>query len=286
LVNSIIKHFNHFVFIASGTPGFCSTNQVIGGKRKKKKDDPIVSIGKRLFFFLFCDWETAWTLLFKPISEEDKANITLMLENINAPWLTTGRQYYTWNATDADFEAVSAIASYKNAINWFVLDENLTKSLQMSQLNRKLRRGLTIGFQNITRNTLDQGESDLCVPVNFTTLLRHAIKEKCSKKEEYKILGRAFTSERILYFLTMRIYPRSLAGLNLNPDGREIKYQRFRNFETLLDRMVRPTYAFEAGWDWMRRIIVREFYGDLSFLKGSIFSYEKSKSISVKHALS
>ena len=210
-----------------------------------------------------------------------------MLESINASWLTTGRQYYTWNATDEDFEAVTAIASYKRADNWFILDRNLTKSLQMSELNRQLQRGLTISFQNITRNTLDQCESDLCVPVNLTTLLRHAIKEHCSRKNpKFKVMERAFTAERILYFLTMRIYPRSLAGLNLNPDEGEIDYQRFRRFEDLLERMVRPTYAFEAGWDWMRRIIVREFYtDDFHFLKGSIFSYEKGRFCNITYII-
>jgi len=42
--------FRHFQALASGTPGFCSTSQIIGGKRKKEKDDPTVSIGKRLWW--------------------------------------------------------------------------------------------------------------------------------------------------------------------------------------------------------------------------------------------
>ena len=199
-----------------------------------------------------------------------------MLNKINAHWLTTGRQYYTWDASDEDFRAVNAIASYQKATNWFDLDASLTKSLQMCQLNRHLKRGREINFHNVTRNTLNQGDSNLCVPVNFTTLLRHAIKEHCCEEHpEYKIMKRAFTSERILYFLTMRIYPRSLAGLNLNPNDIEIKYQRFHEFEDLLKRMVRPTYAFQAGWDWMRRIIVREFYDDNRFLKDSVMIYKK-----------
>jgi len=203
-----------------------------------------------------------------------------MLESTNASWLTTGRQYYTWNASDNDFWAVTAIASYKKANHWFDLDANLTKSLQMCQLNGHLKRGRTIGFQNVTRNAINQGDSNLCVPVNFTTLLRHAIKEHCCEEHPaHKVMGRAFTFERIFYFLTMRIFPRSLAGLNLNPNAAEIRYQRFREFEDLLKRMLRPTYAYQAGWDWMRRVIVREFYDNHRFLKYSIFSYKKGKFI-------
>ena len=57
----------------------------------------------------------------------------------------------------------------------------------------------------------------------------------------------SFSLDKILTYLTMIIYPRSLAGLNLNPIKEEQDFQS-NDVETLLRRMRFTTYLNESGW--------------------------------------
>jgi hypothetical protein len=68
-------------------------------------------------------------------------------------------------------------------------------------------------MQNLTKNILDQKSSNLCVPISVTALLRFAIKNDL----DFVDVRSEYSSEQILTTLTMIVYPRSLAGLNLNP---------------------------------------------------------------------
>ncbi|CAG5112304.1 Oidioi.mRNA.OKI2018_I69.chr2.g6531.t1.cds [Oikopleura dioica] len=83
-----------------------------------------------------------------------------------------------------------------------------------------------------------------------------------------------FSIQLILEFITMRVYPRSLAGLSLKKAETENKFQLVE-IETLLDRMAMETFAHEAGWEWMRRLISRDFLKSMDLLAGSSFVYEK-----------
>ena len=118
-------------------------------------------------------------------------------------------------------------------------------------------------MQNLTKNILDQKWSNLCVPISVTTLLRFAIKNDLSfadKKNE-------FTFEKILTTLTMTVYPRSLAGLNLNPKNEEKDFQT-NDIETLLERICKKTYLSESGWEIVRK-------QNSLFLVESICEFEK-----------
>ena len=57
----------------AGTPGFASPEQLTGYADKMSDN---YSLG-RLMIFLFCDWPTAWTGMYKPVTENDLANLTI-----------------------------------------------------------------------------------------------------------------------------------------------------------------------------------------------------------------
>jgi hypothetical protein len=109
---------------------------------------------------------------------------------------------------------------------------------------------------------LDQKDSNLCVPISVSVLLRWAIKNDLNtenRKMEYH-----FTVEKILTKLTMIIYPRSLAGMNLNPKNEEKEFQH-NNIKLLLKRMKNETYLNKSGWDIIR---FYEAKGSFDFNKG------------------
>ena len=102
-------------------------------------------------------------------------------------------------------------------------------------------------LNNVTFNVLDQKSSNLCVPISVATLIRFAIKEDLDfvdRKNDY-------TLEKIVTCLTMRVYPRSLVGLNLNPNEKEVDFQ-MNDAETLLKRICKLTYLKETGWEMLR----------------------------------
>ena len=110
-------------------------------------------------------------------------------------------------------------------------------------------REVNFDFQNLTKNVLDQKDSNLCVPITVSVLLRWAIKNDLKVNNWEMELY--FTVEKILIRLTMMIYPRSLAGLNLNPKNEEKEFQH-NEIELLLKRMKNETYLHESGWDIIR----------------------------------
>jgi hypothetical protein len=137
----------------------------------------------------------------------------------------------------------------KNASSNFNLDENLTKSCAMAQWKQRMTRAVNFDFQNLTKNVLDQKDSNLCVPISLSVLLRWAIRNDLKVNRDMIMF---FPVEKILTNLTMIIYPRSLAGMNLNPRNKEKKFQQ-NNIELLLARMKNATYLNESGWDIMRK---------------------------------
>jgi hypothetical protein len=110
-------------------------------------------------------------------------------------------------------EELTGTISLKNAYTAFNLDdENLTKSCAMAQLKQRLTKVVNIDFRNLTKNVLDQKDSNLCVPISVSVLIRWAAKNDLNvidaDMESY------FRVEKILTKLAMIIYPRSLAGMN------------------------------------------------------------------------
>jgi len=61
-----------------------------------------------------------------------------------------------------------------------------------------------------------------------------------------------YTFDKILTTLTMIVYPRSLAGLNLNPKNEESQFQ-MNDIETLLVRICKKTFLKDSGWEIIRK---------------------------------
>ena len=123
-------------------------------------------------------------------------------------------------------------------------------------------------MRNLTKNILDQKSSNLCVAISVTALLRFAIKNDLNfvdRKNEYSF-------ERILTTLAMMVYPRSLAGLNLNPKNEEKDFQ-MNEIETLLERICKKTYLEKSGWQIVRdrALTNNPSKSSCAFKKGSFF---------------
>ena len=131
---------------------------------------------------------------------------------------------------------------------------------------------VNLDIKNLTKNILDQKWSNLCVPISVTTLLRFAMKNDLAFFEENQ-----YTFEKILTTLTMIVYPRSLAGLNLNPKKEESQFQT-NDVETILERICKETYLRESGWEIIRT-------QGLSQTDRSICAYEKGKKLSEIHKI-
>merc|ERR1712176_621680 len=139
---------------------------------------------------------------------------------------------------------IKKIISLQNIPSSFILEKKLTKSVNMSCWKQQMTKCVNADMQNLTKSILNQKWSNLCVPISVTTLLRYAIKEELAFVDKYN----EYTCERILTTLTMIVYPRSLAGLNLNPKKEESKSQT-NDIETLLERISEKTYLKPSGWE-------------------------------------
>ena len=122
------------------------------------------------------------------------------------------------------------------------------------------------GFQNLTKDVLDQKDTNRCVSVSV--LLRWAIKNDLRADDDTMEIY--FTVEKILtslsQALTMIIYPQSLVGMNFNPKNKEKKFQQ-NEIELLLKRMKYETYLHKSGWDIIRE---QDFFakGTFDFKQG------------------
>ena len=152
----------------------------------------------------------------------------------------------------AEIQQLTSTITLKNASpNFNIDDKNLTKSCGMAELKRRMTRIVNNDFDFLTNNVLNQKDSNLCVPISVSVLIRWAIKND-SKVDDYR-MEEYFTVDKILTKLTMIIYPRSLAGMNLNPRDKEKEFQHNR-VNLLLRRLKNETYLHESGWDIIREI--------------------------------
>ena len=120
-----------------------------------------------------------------------------------------------------------------------------------------MRRRLTTltneDFNNITKNVLNQNGTNLCVPISVSILLRWTIKHDLQVED--LLMNHHYSLERILTALTMVIYPRSLAGLNLNPNKIEQEFQE-NEIDLLLRRIKYETYLNKSGWQIIRDLCI------------------------------
>ena len=105
------------------------------------------------------------------------------------------------NAQNWNVDEITDIVSLPTTNASFALDENLTKSCNMSSWKQQMTKCNRMDLKNVTRNVLDQKESELCVPITVTTLLRYAIKQDLG----FNDVKKQYTFEKILLNLTMRV---------------------------------------------------------------------------------
>ena len=169
-------------------------------------------------------------------------------------------------------DKLTSIISLSSSSVFCLDDSNLTKSLNVSSLKQNTTKCINQDLKNVTENIFDQKSSDLCVPISVTTLLRFAMKEDLG----FEDILENYSAEAILVYLNLIIYPRSMAGLNLNPNEEEKEFQA-NEIELLLDRLCKKTYLMETGWEIIRQLFLTEKYQP----QKSTCKFEKCKSLNV-----
>ncbi|CBY33385.1 unnamed protein product [Oikopleura dioica] len=226
--------------LSAATPGFADQAQFTFGDGYK-----VIN----LFYFLFCDWKSSWTLLYKAIDEKEKKEIDKIVEKCNATSLHKIKEH--------NFEIIREITSIisipSSSLHFCLDDPNLTKSVKVSSLKQNATKCVNQNLENVTKNVLDQKSSNLCVPISVATLLRFAIKNDLGFKDKNNF----YSAEKILSTLTLIVYPRSMAGLNLNPNKKETEFQ-LNVIELLLERLCKNTYLMETGWQIIRQLDRKE----------------------------
>ena len=172
------------------------------------------------------------------------------------------------------FSEITSIISIPSSSSIFCLDDpNLTKSCHVSSLKQNATKCVNQDLQNLTKNVFDQKSSNLCVPISVATLLRSAIKNDLGFEDKNGF----YSAEKILSTLTLIIYPRSMAGLNLNPNEEETEFQ-LNQIEFLLERICKKTYLMPTGWQIIRQLDEDEEDQP----KKSTCKFEKGKSVKSK----
>ncbi|CBY16104.1 unnamed protein product [Oikopleura dioica] len=235
--------FRSSVALSAATPGFANQGQFTFGNGYEVDN---------LWYFLFCSWETSWTLLYKPIDEKERMEIDKIVQKCNASSINEIKT----NKKRQFISKITSIISIPSPSSHFCLnDANLTKSVHVSSLKQNATRCVNQDLQNVTKNVLDQKSSNLCVPISVTTLLRYAIEKDLGFENK----SGHYSAERILSTLILIVYPRSMAGLNLNPNEEENEFQ-FNEIELLLERLCKKTYLMETGWNIIRKIYPEDKY--------------------------
>jgi len=145
-------------------------------------------------------------------------------------------------------DIISLQNASQTASGLFLDDPNLTESYQLSNLKQEMTKYVNVDLQNLTQNIPDHKSSNLSVPISVTALLRFAIKNDLAYDDDEK----EYSFDKIMTTLTMIVYPRSMAGLNLNPKEKEKDYQ-MNHVETLIERICQKTFLSESGWEIIRR---------------------------------
>ncbi|CBY15100.1 unnamed protein product [Oikopleura dioica] len=229
--------FRKAAALSAATPGFADQAQFTFGNGYEVLN---------LFYFLFCDWKSSWTLLYKPIDEKEKKEIDKIVQKCKASSIHKIKE----NNQLAIIHEITSIISIPSSSSHFCLDDpNLTKSVKVSSLKQNATKCVNQDLKNVTKNVFDQKSSNLCVPISVATLLRFAIKNDLGFKDEDDY----YSAEAILSMLILIVYPRSMAGLNLNPNQKETEFQ-LNEIELILERICKKTYLMETGWQIIRKL--------------------------------
>merc|ERR1719223_1116097 len=129
-------------YLYAGSAGFAGGHQLGQGG----------NFNYAIFILMLCEWNTAWTLLFKPLENGEKEEIKKELQSFNAGWIEN------INKTPEIYEIEQLRDTIKltNASSDFNLDEKLTKSTSMAQLKQLMKKAVNPDFKNLTKDVLDQ----------------------------------------------------------------------------------------------------------------------------------
>ena len=131
------------------------------------------------------------------------------------------------------------------------LDDYTTKSRSVAFFRSNYKKISNSAFKNVTQRVVDQKDSNLCVPISISILLRWALRNQLSiGDDEYNEI---YTIENILTVMTMIVFPKSLAGLNDNPRHNEKKTQ-FTQVDKLLKRLKFKTFLNKKGWEIISKL--------------------------------
>jgi hypothetical protein len=233
------SRFRNQEALAAATPGFAVQKQFSVGVGYNVQNH---------WFFLLCDWETSWNLLYQPINEDDIKKVDEIVKKCNANSIHQIKEdKFVINSKIK--EIISIPSSYSIS---GLLDDNLTKSCHVSELKQNATRCVIQDLQNVTKNVLDfKGTTcTLSVPISVSTLLRFAMKNDLDWAED---IYEFYSVERILETLALIIFPQSMAGFDLNRKVEESKFQVYE-VEHLLKRLCKKTYLMNSGWDIIKEL--------------------------------
>ena len=137
------------------------------------------------------------------------------------------------------------------------MKSNTCESLGVNVIRQILSRKTDEQFQFLSKNVVNQKDSQLCVFLSVASLFRHAI--KCFLEQE----GEApldeddgfFTFESVFLVMTMILLPRNLAGLELRRNQTAQKFHaQEANIVQVLKRLTHATFFEREGW----KIIARQ----------------------------
>jgi len=163
---------------------------------------------------------------------------------VNAGWLTNRLP------KNEEIDQITDVISINNCSD-NALDDYATRSRSMAFISYGLKRITNFGFTNVTKNVVDQKNSNLCVPISVSILLRSALERQLTIKPDE--LKENYTIDNILSVMTMIVFPKSLAGLNYNPKEKEQETQ-YTCVKRLLKRLKFETYLGKRGWEIISRI--------------------------------
>jgi hypothetical protein len=149
-------------FLVAATPGFADQGQFTFG------------VGYRvdnLFYFLFCDWKSSWTLLYKPIDENERKEIDEIIKVSKSLKRAYSNFFQNCNASliqkikERDFSLISEITSIvkipSSSSNFCLDDPNLTKSVNVSSLKQNATKCLNQCSEKLSKSReVSEGEQD------------------------------------------------------------------------------------------------------------------------------
>jgi len=223
----------------AGTPGFASPEQLIGQVHAKTDN---FGFGRTLPF-LFCQWNTAWNLLFQPITETEYNNLSAHLKVPESELLSIIRDLTHIDPNNRidletvkkrmNLEKTAFCTSTPIALSGVRIYNNVDERTQCSVLMQKEIEYISSFFTTrkrlngpiITNKVHDQRWTNLCASFASTSALRGAQrrylltfhgKSLNNMRQEHDDVNGKFSFDKCLALLVGCVSPRSLDGIAAN----------------------------------------------------------------------